>query len=91
MAALEKSESVVQTSSVKKVCLEVSQNLQENTCTRLRPATLLKKRLWHRCLPVNFAKFLRTTFFIEHLWWLLLKNKGYEEYLEQKHILSIDF
>ena len=24
----------------------------------LRPATLLKKRLWHRCFPVNFAKFL---------------------------------
>ena len=25
--------------------------------------TLLKKRLWHRCFPVNFAKFLRTPFF----------------------------
>ena len=35
-------------------------------------ATLLKKRLWHRRFPVNFAKFLRTPFFIEHLWWLLL-------------------
>ena len=23
---------------------------------------LLKKRLWHRCFPVNFVKFLRTTF-----------------------------
>ena len=22
--------------------------------------TLLKKRLWHRCFPVNFAKFLKT-------------------------------
>ena len=28
----------------------------------LRPATLLKKRLWHSCFPVNFAKFLRTPF-----------------------------
>ena len=28
----------------------------------LRPATLLKKRLWHRCFPVNFAKFLKTPF-----------------------------
>ena len=26
------------------------------------PATLLKKKLWHRCFPVNFAKFLRTPF-----------------------------
>ena len=29
-------------------------------------------RLWHRCFPVNFAKFLRTPFLTEHLWWLLL-------------------
>ena len=28
----------------------------------LRPATLLKNRLWHRFFPVNFAKFLRTFF-----------------------------
>ena len=28
----------------------------------LRPATLLKKRLWYRCFPVNFVKFPRTSF-----------------------------
>ena len=33
---------------------------------------LLKKRLRHRCFPVNFARFLRTPFLTEHLWWLLL-------------------
>ena len=38
----------------------------------LRPTTLLKKRLWHRCFPVSFAKFSRTPFFIEHPRWLLL-------------------
>ena len=27
-----------------------------------RPATLLKKRLQHRCFPVNYPKFLRTPF-----------------------------
>ena len=37
------------------------------------PTTLLKKRLWHTCFPVNFAKFLRTLFFTEHLRWLLLR------------------
>ena len=31
-----------------------------------------RKRLWHRCFPVNFANFLRTSFFIDHLRWLLL-------------------
>ena len=25
----------------------------------LSPATLMEKRLWHRCFPVNFAKVLR--------------------------------
>ena len=40
-------------------------------------ATLLKKRLWHRCFPANFAKFLGTLFFAEHLWWLLLQ-RGFE-------------
>ena len=70
-------EAVVQRCSVKMVFLEISQNSQENTCARvsffkkvagLRPATLLKKRLCHRCFPVNLAKFLRTPFSIEHLW-----------------------
>ena len=42
----------------------------------LRPATLIKKRLWHRCFPMSFAKFLRTSFFTEHFWWLLLNNAG---------------
>ena len=42
-----------------------------------RPATLLIKRLWHRCFPVNFAKFLRIPFFTEHLWWLLLQWKSF--------------
>ena len=58
---------------------KISQNSHENTCARVSfliklqaLATLLKKRLWHKWFPVNFVKFLRTTLFIEHLWWLLL-------------------
>ena len=38
----------------------------------LRPALLLKKKLWRMCFPVNFVKFLRTPFLTEHLRWLLL-------------------
>ena len=52
-----------------------------NTCARdsfliklqalsLRPAPFLKKSLWHKCFPVNFAKFLRAPFFTKYLWWL---------------------
>ena len=44
---------------MKKVFLEISQNSRENTCARVS-------------FPVNFAKFVRTPFFIEHLWWVLL-------------------
>ena len=28
----------------------------------MKPATLLKKKLCHRCFPVNFVKFLRTPY-----------------------------
>ena len=38
------------------------QSLFFNKVPGLRPATLLKKMPWHRCFPVNFEKFLRTTF-----------------------------
>ena len=50
------------------------QNLFLNNVADLRPATLFKKRLWHRCFLVSFAKFLRTSFLTKHLWWLLLIN-----------------
>ena len=40
------------------------------SCSAL--ATLLKKRLWHRCFPVNFVYL----FFIDHLQWLLLSVFG---------------
>ena len=46
---------------------------QERACAQsLRTATLLNRRLCHRCFPVNFAKFPRALFLTEHLWWLLL-------------------
>ena len=58
------------TCRLKKVFSEIWQNSQENTCDRVSfliklqawPATLWKKRLCHKCFPVNFVKFLRTLF-----------------------------
>ena len=52
-----------QSCSVKNTLLGISQNSPENTSARLRFATLLKKRLWHGCFPVHFAKFLRNPIF----------------------------
>ena len=40
------------------------QSLFFNKVAGLRLATLLKKRLWYRCFPVNFVKFLRTPFLL---------------------------
>ena len=34
------------------------------------------------CFPFNFAKFLRTPIFTEHIWWLFLY---FEEYDWKKH------
>ena len=41
---------------------QLCQSLFFNKVPGLRPATLLKMRLWRRCFSVNFAKFLRTLF-----------------------------
>ena len=71
--------------SVRKMLLKFSQNSQENNCARVSfsiklqayaRATLLKKRLWRRCFPVNFGKFLRTPISTEQFWWLLLYRNG---------------
>ena len=60
------------------------QSLLFNKVAGHRPAALSKKRLWHCCFTANFVKFLRTPFFIEHLWWLLpiLENSCSEIALE---------
>ena len=51
------------------------QSLFFNKVAGLRPqaGNFIKKETLYRCFPVNFEKFLRTPFYKEHLWWLLLK------------------
>ena len=51
------------------------QSLFFNKVAGLRPATLLKKRLWDRCFLVNFVKFLRTHFSQNTSGRLLLKKE----------------
>ena len=62
-------EAVVQRCSGKKVFLEISQNSLENTCARV---SFWIKIFWRRCFSLNFVKFIRTSFYIEHLRWLLV-------------------
>ena len=63
----------------------------------LRPATLLKRILWHRCFHVNFANFLRILFFIKHFLWFLLTievcesvSPKYEKYIDVSEIGNHD-
>ena len=81
-----KAEAFSQRCSVKKVFLEISQNSQEkrlcqspffNKVAGQRPANLFIKRL-AQVFPVNFAKFLGTSFLTEHLRWLLLSKKNHK-------------
>ena len=46
--------------------------LEWNCFSPCRPAILLKKRLRHRCFPLNFVKLLRTLFLQNTSGWLLL-------------------
>ena len=55
----DKSETVVYRCSVKKVLLKILQNSQENMV---------------QVFSCEFGEILKNTFFIEHLWWLLLKG-----------------
>ena len=50
------------------------QSLFLNKVAGFRPATLIKKTLWHRCFPVSFAKILRTPS-TEHLGTTASANK----------------
>ena len=56
--------------------------LKKNTCARVslvkiqaENCNFIKKKPWHRCIPMNFVKFWGTSSFIEHLWWLLLHKE----------------
>ena len=39
--------------------------------------TCIKKRLQHRCFPVNIAKFFKNSFFIEKFWWLATSGSNH--------------
>ena len=52
---------------VRRVFWNILQNSQENVFTCLQPATLLKKKPWHRCFPCEFSKIMKSTYFAERL------------------------
>ena len=68
------SEAATRTSSVKKVFLKISQNLQKNTCVRVAflkklqasGQQLLKKEVSDTVFSCEFCQIFKNTFFIEH-------------------------
>ena len=71
-------EAVAQRCSVKEVFLQISQNSQENTCARVsflrkpQACNFIKKETLAQVFSCEFCKISKNTFFIEHLWRLLL-------------------
>ena len=65
----------------------VLRNFSKITRKHLRQSLFFNKvaGLRHRCFPVNFAKFLRTPFFTEHRWLLLITAQA-----ERSLICSFD-
>ena len=62
------------------------QNLFFNKVLGLRRKTLLKKKNWRRCFPVNFETFLRTPFLqntsgqeLLHTYWLIHFNINFKD------------
>ena len=60
---------------------DLCQGLFFNKVTVLRRATLLRKKLWRRCFPVNFAKFLSSLFLQSTPGWLLLEFQLFSVFL----------
>ena len=71
------------------------QTLFFNKVAGLKPATLLKKRLWLKCFPVNFAKVFRTPFLQNNSGRLLLKlevnalRRSYQEALKKHEMYHV--
>ena len=55
---------------------QLCQSLLFNKAAGLKPAILLKRKLWHRCFLMNFCETFKNTFFVKHLRWLLLLLLG---------------
>ena len=61
-------------------------NSQKKTCVR---ASFLKKKLYHRCFPVNFAKFIRAPFLQNTSWQLLLTRTWHNNNIKLLLILPL--
>ena len=54
------------------LALRLTVRSSHQRCSLKKAYNFIKTRLWHRCFPVNFCEISKNTFFMEHLWWLLL-------------------
>ena len=57
-----------------------------NKVAGIQACNSVKKKLQHRCFPVNIAKFLRTAFFTEQLRWLLLQIFFFKSFYKMHRI-----
>ena len=63
----------------KAACKDFAKFTGKHLCQSLKSATLLKKRCWQRCFPLNFTKFLRKHFLQNTFRWHYQINNIYEK------------
>ena len=66
--------------NINRDCIKLSVNIEQlnkqkqspdrrkGLCWSPRPEALLKKKLRHKCFPMNIAKISKQTFLTEHIW-----------------------
>ena len=79
-------ESVHRRCSVRKSALRNFAKFTGKHLCQILFLTLFKKRLWHRCIPLNFVKFLRTSFLQNTSRRLLLKSWTHFWYISTNNI-----
>ena len=68
--------------------LKISQYLQYNTCAGVSGVNFIKKRLQHKCFPVNITEFSKTPISKNICEWLLLLRPSQEHWKGTKETLK---
>ena len=62
-----------------------------NKLAGLKPCNFIKKRLWYRCFPVNFAKFLKTPILMNIFERIIVGYEAMKQYVHINILMMISF
>ena len=62
-----------------------------NKLAGFKPCNFIKKRLWYRCFPVNFAKFLKTPILMNIFERIIVGYEAMKQYIHINILMMISF